>query len=93
MLIILGFWKGIRAVLGIGFLKGWALIIGLGNDLINLTKFIYLFIGANLVGIIKSFIAGLFPSLVDIRIRFFILFILNLYITSKADILIKADFI
>ena len=64
-----------------------------GDGLINLTKSVYPFIGASPVNIIKSSTASLSPFLVNMGIRSFILFILNLYMVFEVDILIKANFI
>ena len=69
----------------------WSGAVG-GNGLINLVEFIYLFIGISPIGIIKFFTAGLSPFLIDMGIRSFILFILNLYVASDINILIEADF-
>ena len=89
-------------MLSIGFLKGWVLMISLGDSiwsgavsgdsLIDLAEFICLFIGAGPVNIIKFFTAGLSPFSVGMGIKSFILFILNLYMASEADILIKINF-
>ena len=64
-----------------------------GDDLIDLAESVCPFIGAGLVGIIKFFTVSLFPFLVNMGIRSFILFILNPYIASKTNILIKANFV